>query len=448
MEWKDHLRAFEKMRDSTHAASQPKRYAQGGHIASGSGLSRRRAKSLAAQGRGGDTKLAEMGPRTVRMMDELIHGGRRQVNPKTGLREYATCNQGIEGCSYTGKRDHICKLISSDIPDSPKNKLKTPIKCSEPECMSDNGHSGNHSYPINNLRNNRNISMERQFHPDCVIHAGNNLRKIMNELGQYDPNRNTRYEKHLERTNDQTRNNIKFIPTPQAKSYGMMLSNEGINDKLELPVNVNNKLGFGSFLGPNLNRDAYDYEKKAFKDLNSSSRERENFRKRPTGIESNYVDYSPNPNRKSIAKFGPNRSSVAGHGFVTNIRPYENPDQNQKIKYVKNKNDPGDNRSRHGSLDIWDSNMGESPTKYGEHAYYDRNGNVFVGGDIHPRFSLKHSTLYRINPEESLKNQKAQMEKLYPKNIYGYPDVDFPALTGKISAFGNKEKEKEKEKPK
>lgn len=85
MQWKDHLRELEKMRDSTrpsHLRSETRqRYAQGGSV-------RQRMKRLAAQGRYGDTQLAEIGERTYHLLDELIHGGRKQINPRTGLREY------------------------------------------------------------------------------------------------------------------------------------------------------------------------------------------------------------------------------------------------------------------------------------------------------------------------------------------------------------------------
>jgi hypothetical protein len=111
MDWKDHLRSFEKMRDSTHQPQQRIRqksdpmgnflgetkrspssncYAKGGVVARNSpqNLTPRRARRLAHEGRGGDTRLAEIGPEVARMLDQLIHMGKTQRNPKTGLREY------------------------------------------------------------------------------------------------------------------------------------------------------------------------------------------------------------------------------------------------------------------------------------------------------------------------------------------------------------------------
>jgi len=63
------------------------RHASGGHVA----LTRNNAERLAKQGRFGDTKLAKVGTLTAKLMDGLVHGGHKQINPKTGLREYAFC---------------------------------------------------------------------------------------------------------------------------------------------------------------------------------------------------------------------------------------------------------------------------------------------------------------------------------------------------------------------
>lgn len=80
--WGDHLRDLEKLRDSTHASHQPRQqYARGGSV-------KNKMKKLASEGRGGDTKLAKIGPRTAKALDDAVHQGRVQRNPKTGLREY------------------------------------------------------------------------------------------------------------------------------------------------------------------------------------------------------------------------------------------------------------------------------------------------------------------------------------------------------------------------
>lgn len=92
MQWKDHLRGLEQLRDSTRpshlrassgqsSSRSSGRYAQGGSV-------RQQMRTLASEGRGGDTRLAQIGPRTARALDDVIHRGRRQVNPRTGLREY------------------------------------------------------------------------------------------------------------------------------------------------------------------------------------------------------------------------------------------------------------------------------------------------------------------------------------------------------------------------
>lgn len=113
MDWKDHLRSFEKMRDSTHQPQKRIRqksdpmgnflgetkrspssncYAKGGVVSRNSpqNLTPRRARRLAHEGRGGDTRLAAIGPEVARLMDQLVHGGKIQRNPRTGLREYMT----------------------------------------------------------------------------------------------------------------------------------------------------------------------------------------------------------------------------------------------------------------------------------------------------------------------------------------------------------------------
>lgn len=85
MNFKDHLRGLEKLRDSTrssHGESHTrKKYAHGGPI-------KGEMKALASKGRYGDSRLAEIGPRTAKALDKAIHRGRKDINPRTGLREY------------------------------------------------------------------------------------------------------------------------------------------------------------------------------------------------------------------------------------------------------------------------------------------------------------------------------------------------------------------------
>jgi hypothetical protein len=47
-----------------------------------------RYKALAKKGQGGDTRLGRISPTTARLLDQLIHHGHKEVNPRTGLREY------------------------------------------------------------------------------------------------------------------------------------------------------------------------------------------------------------------------------------------------------------------------------------------------------------------------------------------------------------------------
>jgi hypothetical protein len=51
-------------------------------------LTRAQVKHLAEQGRYGDTRIAQIGPKTAKMMDRLVHGGHTRKNPRTGLKEY------------------------------------------------------------------------------------------------------------------------------------------------------------------------------------------------------------------------------------------------------------------------------------------------------------------------------------------------------------------------
>jgi len=85
MNFKDHLRGLEKLRDSTrssHVESHTrKKYSQGSSI-------KGEMKALASKGRYGDSRLAEIGPRTSKVLDKVIHEGHREINPRTGLREY------------------------------------------------------------------------------------------------------------------------------------------------------------------------------------------------------------------------------------------------------------------------------------------------------------------------------------------------------------------------
>lgn len=80
--WGDFLNELDGLKSSTHRPQQSRqRYASGGSVSN-------RVKKIAAEGRGGDTKLARVGPRTARILDDVIHNGRVQRNPRTGLREY------------------------------------------------------------------------------------------------------------------------------------------------------------------------------------------------------------------------------------------------------------------------------------------------------------------------------------------------------------------------
>ena len=82
MEWKHHLKELERMRDSTRESQRSRQaYAHGGSIQD-------KMKVLASEGRYGDTRLAEIGPRTARVLDQVIHGGHTEINPRTSLREY------------------------------------------------------------------------------------------------------------------------------------------------------------------------------------------------------------------------------------------------------------------------------------------------------------------------------------------------------------------------
>jgi hypothetical protein len=47
-----------------------------------------RYKALAKKGQGGDTRLGRISSTTARLLDQLIHHGHREVNERTGLREY------------------------------------------------------------------------------------------------------------------------------------------------------------------------------------------------------------------------------------------------------------------------------------------------------------------------------------------------------------------------
>lgn len=160
MDWQDHLREFEKMRDSTHAPQrQPRsssasrnqrfaggsgssnsegRYAGGGSVPqsrrrqmqdTAQGFTREDLRSIAAKGRGGDTMLAKIGPRTASLLDDLIHGGHKQVNPRTGLREYVKKDKK-EVTSYKQKTSSNAKRTNehhAEIGKQPKKKAKKPM---------------------------------------------------------------------------------------------------------------------------------------------------------------------------------------------------------------------------------------------------------------------------------------------------------------------------------
>ena len=89
------------------------RYATGGHVA----LTKNNAERLAKQGRFGDTKLAKVGTLTAKLMDGLVHGGHKQINPKTGLREYWKCPVCT---SYIPEGQSNCKACQ----ENRENKLQ------------------------------------------------------------------------------------------------------------------------------------------------------------------------------------------------------------------------------------------------------------------------------------------------------------------------------------
>jgi hypothetical protein len=93
MQFKDYLKSLDKMCNegtSSHRTSRSNRYAKGGSV-------KKELKAVAAKGRYGDTRLAQIGPRTAHALDMLIHGGRKQINPRTGLREYPFVRDPITG---------------------------------------------------------------------------------------------------------------------------------------------------------------------------------------------------------------------------------------------------------------------------------------------------------------------------------------------------------------
>lgn len=116
---------------SPQDSSRRKQYATGGNVRQSE-----RMRELAAKGRYGDTKLAKIGPRTAKDLDYLIHGGHKEINPRTGLREYppkggtkvkATTSKKIKGAAIPSKKKTVS--VSSGIDPNYLRKQGSDRSC-------------------------------------------------------------------------------------------------------------------------------------------------------------------------------------------------------------------------------------------------------------------------------------------------------------------------------
>ncbi len=93
-------------------------------------------KETAAKGRYGDTRLAEINPKTASILDQLIHEGHKHVNPKTGLREYGKSRYWRKGfglgtnpqVKYQNLKNEMpaLKVAAMSFPDRPGEWCSSP----------------------------------------------------------------------------------------------------------------------------------------------------------------------------------------------------------------------------------------------------------------------------------------------------------------------------------
>lgn len=150
--WGDFLNELDGLKSSTHRPQQSRqRYASGGSVSN-------RVRKLAAEGRGGDTKLARVGPRTAKMLDDVIHQGRVQRNPKTGLREYMMPGSW-SASSGSGNKFTLKRKANSPPPSSSSSS-------SDSDSDSDNNsnHTDSDNEPLENL-----ARYKQKLHPNPEI---------------------------------------------------------------------------------------------------------------------------------------------------------------------------------------------------------------------------------------------------------------------------------------
>jgi len=127
---------YQKISQLEEELGLPHRYAEGGKISSP--VRQQLEEFLARRGRGGDTKIAEIGTRTAKFLDKAIHQGRKQINPRTGLREY---NWECGSCHYEHNPDEVnecevCYTARGHVPAQPHNSTRqsNPVMCKKSGC--------------------------------------------------------------------------------------------------------------------------------------------------------------------------------------------------------------------------------------------------------------------------------------------------------------------------
>lgn len=275
--------------------------------------------------------------------------------------------------------------------------------CADSDCILLNNHVPPHIYPLNDFVNQQRIPMERQGNaPTCGIHAGNNLRKILLALNGYNLKRQrmfqdslnhsyTEMDAYMEMLNEQPLNST--LCELVACRCGSICCNGGNCCGNTCCCHKPISLTKGNPMNITLIKDGISYEEKTFDDILDNG-QANNFRKKPLAVWAKLTN--TNPLVQHIEPQCCGYLSNNSHNIIMNINPGG----------VRPMWAPPNWR---GTIQLWDSNAGGGPlvaTRFGQNAWYDADGLVYINGQNYPYCSLRESKLYLIDPQKTVYNQR------------------------------------------
>ena len=356
MEWKDHLREFEKMRDSTRSSSRSEtraRYATGGSV-------RRKMKDLASEGRYGDTQLAHIGERTYHLLDKIIHGGHKEINPRTGLREY--------GNTPSTPNTNAPRVPNTNAPNPQEFKDKDTRNLDfEKTANNDENDEKKQEEKIQEPLSKREAELPnyenrfQQLGGRCYAHAAAHHAKYAMEHGLYDPGRKEAYEKYRDQNikalNTQATANKNNLFNPEVRAYTDFITQNPLGNPESLTYSPGT-FEKGGQTEDVLKEDAIPYEKHGKSFFPSVWQTVTGIRDEKSPLPEiayNALDQGHGVTLGGKVNYGPYGPQGASHAFNISRMHLYNPGENIK------ETDPDREssiplRDREGSVDIVDSN--------------------------------------------------------------------------------------------